>query len=85
MSRVKSGELLGRINSNPSILRGRPKIKGTRIAVHMVLEALAGGLDIEELLLQWPDLSREDIKACLLFGARMSNYEWISLEGEAES
>jgi uncharacterized protein (DUF433 family) len=48
----------------------------------MVLEALAGGLEPEELLLQWPDLTREDIKACLLFGARMSNYEWISLEGE---
>ena len=82
MSRVKSNELLGRINSNPSILRGRPKVKGTRIAVHMVLEALAGGTPPEELLLQWPDLTHEDIKACLLFGARMSNYEWISLEGE---
>lgn len=82
MSRVKSGELLGRINSNPSILRGRPKVKGTRIAVHMVLEALAGGIEAEELLLQWPDLTREDIQACLLFGARMSNYEWISLEEE---
>jgi uncharacterized protein (DUF433 family) len=82
MSRVKSNELLGRINSNPQILRGRPKIKGTRIAVHMVLEALATGLEPEELLLQWPDLTRQDIQACLLFGARMSNYEWISLEGE---
>lgn len=82
MSRVKSNELLGRINSNPSILRGRPKVKGTRIAVHMVLEALASGLEAEELLLQWPDLTRQDIQACLLFGARMSNYEWISLEGE---
>jgi uncharacterized protein (DUF433 family) len=82
MSRVKSNQPLGRINSNPSILRGRPKVKGTRIAVHMVLEALATGLEPEELLLQWPDLTLEDIKACLLFGARMSNYEWISLEGE---
>ncbi|RDI96084.1 DUF433 domain-containing protein [Meiothermus sp. QL-1] len=72
-------ELLARIGSNPEVLRGRPRIKGTRIAVHMVLEALAAGLSVEEVLLQWPELSREDIQAALLYGARATNYEWISL------
>lgn len=43
-------ELLSRVSSNPDILRGRPRLKGTRIAVHMVLEALASQMSIEEVL-----------------------------------
>jgi len=75
-------ELLSRISSNPEVLRGRPKIKGTRIAVHMILEAVASHLSFEEILVQWPELSREDIQAALLYGARSTNYEWIALSDE---
>lgn len=71
--------LLSRINSNPEILRGRPRIKGTRIAVHTVLEALAAGLSVQEVLEEYPPLTPEDVQAALLYGARMSNYEWIQL------
>ncbi len=75
-------ELLSRISSNPDILRGRPRLKGTRIAVYMVLEALASQMSIEEVLVQWPELTREDIQAALLYGARSTNYEWIALHEE---
>ncbi|GEM85287.1 DUF433 domain-containing protein [Meiothermus hypogaeus] len=75
-------ELLSRISSNPDILRGRPRLKGTRIAVHMVLEALASQMSIEEVLVQWPELTRQDIQAALLYGARSTNYEWIALHEE---
>lgn len=75
-------ELLSRINANPDILRGRPRIKGTRIAVNMILEALAVGLSPDELRVQWPELQPEDIKAALLYGARSTNYEWIYLGEE---
>ncbi|PZA08219.1 MULTISPECIES: DUF433 domain-containing protein [unclassified Meiothermus] len=74
--------LLDRINSNPDILRGRPRIRGTRIAVYMILEALAVGMSVEAVLEEYPDLTPEDIQAALLYGARMSNYEWIELDGE---
>ncbi|GIW24168.1 DUF433 domain-containing protein [Meiothermus sp.] len=75
-------ELLSRISSNPEMLRGRPRIKGTRIAVHMVLEALASQMSVEEVLVQWPELTRQDIQAALLYGARSTNYEWIALHEE---
>lgn len=75
-------ELLSRVSSNPDILRGRPRLKGTRIAVHMVLEALASQMSIEEVLVQWPELTHQDIQAALLYGARATNYEWIVLHEE---
>jgi len=81
LSAKTRGELLARIGSNPDVLRGRPRLRGTRIAVHMVLEALASQMSIEEVLLQWPELTRQDIQAALLYGARATNYEWISLDG----
>jgi uncharacterized protein (DUF433 family) len=71
--------LLCRINSNPQVLRGRPRIRGTRIAVHTILETLALGLSVEEVLEAYPALTPEDVRAALLYGARMSNYEWIEL------
>lgn len=71
-------ELLSRISSNPDILKGRPRIKGTRIAVYMVLEAIASQMSIEEILVQWPELKPQDIQAALLYGARSTNYEWIT-------
>ena len=75
-------DLLSRISSNPHVLRGRPRIKGTRIAVHMVLEAVATQPSFEEILVQWPELTIQDIQAALLYGARSTNYEWINLADE---
>ncbi|HEU4741644.1 MAG TPA: DUF433 domain-containing protein [Meiothermus sp.] len=74
--------LLDRINSNPDVLRGRPRVRGTRIAVYMILEALAVGMSVEAVLEEYPDLTPQDIQAALVYGARMSNYEWIELDGE---
>lgn len=48
----------------------------------MILEALAVGMSVEAVLEEYPDLTPEDIQAALLYGARMSNYEWIELDGE---
>ena len=56
---------------------GKPCIKGTRITVYDVLEYLAGGMGEDEILADFPDLKREDIRACLAFAAarerRLSN------------
>lgn len=82
LSTQARNELLSRICSSPKILRGRPRLKGTRIAVHMILEALATQMSVEEVLVQWPELTRQDIQAALLYGARSTNYEWIALHEE---
>jgi uncharacterized protein (DUF433 family) len=57
------------ITSNPNILFGKPAIKDTRIPVELVLDELAGGTSIEELLEEYPRLTREAIYAALAFAA----------------
>ncbi len=66
-----------RISVNPGVRGGKPCIKGTRITVYDVLEYLAGGMSEDEILRDFPDLTREDIRASLAFAAtrerRLSN------------
>jgi uncharacterized protein (DUF433 family) len=57
------------ITVNPAVRSGKPCIKGTRIAVYDVLEYLAGGMTEEQILGDFPDLTRENIRACLAFAA----------------
>src|SRR6266849_3737088 len=56
-----------RIVTNPRILAGKPVVKGTRIGVDLVLEELAHNPDITELLATHPDLTRDDVQACLSY------------------
>ena len=58
-----------RISVDPAIRSGKPCVKGTRIAVYDVLEYLAGGMTEDQILADFPDLAREDIRACLAFAA----------------
>jgi len=57
------------IESNPDILFGKPIIKNTRISVDIILEKLAAGDSVEDLLGAYPNLKSDDINACLLFAA----------------
>lgn len=59
----------GRITVDPAVRRGKPCIKGTRITVYDVLEYMAGGMSEAEILADFPDLSLEDLRACLAFAA----------------
>jgi len=58
-----------RITIDPRIRSGKPCIKGTRIAVADVLDYLGGGMSAAEILEDFPDLTAEDIQACLVFAA----------------
>ena len=58
-----------RISVNPAVRSGKPCIKGTRITVYDVLEYLAGGTTEDEILSDFPDLTRDDIRATLAFAA----------------
>ena len=57
------------ITLEPDKRSGKPCIRGTRMTVTDVLEYLAGGMKPEELLAEFPDLTEEDIRACLAFAA----------------
>lgn len=62
---------LSRITTNPSVLNGRPCIRGLRIRVTDVLDMLAGGASPAEILIDFPDLEAADITASLAYAARM--------------
>lgn len=57
------------IEINPNVRFGKPCIKGTRISVYDVLNWLASGMTIDEVIADFPQLSREQILACLGFSA----------------
>lgn len=63
-------DLLDRITINPNIRSGKPIIRGTRISVGDILEYMAGGMSHDELLQDFPDLTRDDIRAVLAFAAQ---------------
>ncbi|WP_333716252.1 DUF433 domain-containing protein [Gordonia sp. (in: high G+C Gram-positive bacteria)] len=58
-----------RITSDPSIMGGTPCIAGTRIPVSTVLKVVAEYLSIDAVLAEYPTLNREDVQACLQYGA----------------
>jgi uncharacterized protein (DUF433 family) len=55
----------GRIVSRPDVMVGKPCVKGTRIPVYLLLELLAAGESFERILTSYPQLTEEDLRACL--------------------
>jgi uncharacterized protein (DUF433 family) len=60
-----------RIVINPDVCNGRPVVRGTRITAQTVLEFLAAGDSVEDMLEEYPNLTRADVQACLDYAARM--------------
>ncbi len=70
-------DLLERIVVNPKVMGGKPIVKGTRVTVEQVLKLLAQGLSNQEILKDYPHLSKEDISAVLLYAAKIAGEEEI--------
>ena len=62
--------LLERITIDPTVMVGKPVIKGTRLTVEYILNLLAHGATTEEILEEYAGLSYEDIQACWLFASK---------------
>lgn len=72
--------LLERITLNPKVMVGKPVIRGTRLTVEFILNLLAHGARVEEILDEYDGLAVEDIQACLLFAKEsVSNTEFMPL------
>jgi uncharacterized protein (DUF433 family) len=72
---------MGRIVTNREILGGKPIIKGTRISVEFILELFASGVGEDEILQDYPHLTKEDIRACLEYAAHsLKNEIFVELE-----
>ncbi|MBC6420400.1 MAG: DUF433 domain-containing protein [Hormoscilla sp. SP5CHS1] len=66
------------IVSTPDVLRGKPRIKGTRIPVSLILGYLALGNTVEQILGEFPVLVKEQIDACLDYARDLSYFETVA-------
>jgi uncharacterized protein (DUF433 family) len=72
--------LLDRISIDPNICFGKPCVKGTRIWVSLVLDFLANGMSIKEIIEEYPQLQDEDIRACIAYGSEMSRERFVEIK-----
>ena len=75
--------LLERISVDPNVCFGKPCIRGTRIWVSLILDFLANGMSIEEVLAEYPQLTEEDVRAAIAYGAEMSREHYVDFLSEA--
>ena len=74
---------LDRITTQASVCHGKPVIRGLRYPVQMLLELLASGMSIEEVLADYPDLERDDLLAALEFAALTAGGQAVGPLGAA--
>jgi len=67
---MKDQELLVRITVNPKVMVGKPVIRGTRLTVEYILNLLAHGATVTEIVSEYKGLTKEDIQACILFATK---------------
>ena len=72
-------DILSRILIDPNICFGKPCIKGHRIWVSLILDFLASGWSMAEILENYPGLEEEDIRACIAYGAEMSRERYVEI------
>jgi uncharacterized protein (DUF433 family) len=72
-------DILRRITIDPNVCFGKPCVRGTRIWVSLVLDFLADGMTVEQILADYPHLTREDVQACIAYGAEMARERFVDL------
>jgi uncharacterized protein (DUF433 family) len=77
MYKQHTTDLLKRITVDPTVMVGKPTIRGLRITVEQILKALAGGVTVDELLEDYPELEKEDIQAVLLYASERISEEQV--------
>lgn len=78
-------ELLKRISVDPNICFGKPCIRGHRIWVSLILDLLAEGVSVSEVLDTYPDLTETDIRACIAYGSEMFRERYGGIGKGAEA
>ncbi|HDH44468.1 MAG TPA: DUF433 domain-containing protein [Thermococcus sp.] len=66
-----------RVESRIGVLGGKPVIKGTRVPVYLILELLGVGLTIEDILKEYPELTKEDVLDAIKFASKLAKVEII--------
>lgn len=74
---MRKQSLIKRIEINPEIMLGKPVVKGTRLPAEIIVEKIAYGLTVEEILEQYPFLHKNDISAALLYASSVMKKEEV--------
>jgi len=72
-------DLLDRISVDPNVCFGKPCIRGHRIWVSLILDLLASGWSIQEILDNYPGVEEADVRACIAYGAEMSRERYVDI------
>ena len=81
---MKDEQLLKRVTIDPKVMVGKPVIEGTRLTVEYILNLLAHGTTVTEILEEYKGLTQEDIQACLLFATKaLENTTFMPLTVES--
>jgi len=73
--------IMDRITAQPGVMVGKPTIRGMRITVEQLLKALANGITADQLLNDYPELEKEDIRAALLYASQLVDEERVYAVG----
>ena len=74
--------LLSRISIDPKICFGKPCIRGHRIWVSLILDFLASGWSLQDVLENYPGLEADDVYACIAYGAEMSRERYLEIPSD---
>jgi len=72
-----NNSLISRITIDPAVCHGKPTIRGLRYPVDSMLELLASGMSIEALIIDYPDLEKDDFLACIEYAAKLTQIKSI--------
>jgi uncharacterized protein (DUF433 family) len=66
-----------RITTDPKVCAGKPCIRGMRYPVHQIVDLVAAGNSLQQILQDFPDLEEEDVREALAYGAYLTREEWV--------
>lgn len=72
-------ELLQRISIDPNICFGKPSIRGHRIWVSLIIDLLASGMTVNDLIVEYPQITAEDVQACLAYASEMTRERTVHI------
>jgi uncharacterized protein (DUF433 family) len=78
-------ELLRRISIDPNVCGGRPCVRGNRIWVSLILDLLSSGLSADDILAEHPQLTHDDVRACLAYASEMTRERTVQVGDEAQA
>jgi uncharacterized protein (DUF433 family) len=72
-------DLLRRISVDPNVCFGKPCIRGHRVWVSLILDMLAEGMSVAEILANYPGLTEQDVRACIAYASEMSRERYVDI------